>query len=295
MRVLLRAVAVAAGLAAALVPAAYAHGASLFRGTSAGAAIEVQADSRHVFYLHFDVPLDCPDGISRREEIADTRVPIRLDQTGSFSYVDVFSKGSEYYKAEIRGTMRHGRLHGTYAFGTTGGPCWTGDEVRGTPQKPEGSPVSFSLSRRKGVRFYEDKSLQQRRSANTYLPGSFPHAVYMWVGPGKVYSLTAIVRETCITHQSGFPPSSNSYDLVLTRRQASINPLTHRINVREAERVGIGPRDRQVWRLSALVDPGEVSGRLSHTYNYRPGGGDSLHCQTGAANDPTVEFDAHHS
>src|SRR3954451_15001488 len=188
------------------------------------------------------VPITCASGRSR-EVIADMRVPIRLDrQDSSFSYVDVFSKGNEYDKAEIHGTIRNGRLRGTYAFGSTAGSCFTGDGVRGTPQKPEGSPVQFSLPRRKGLRFYEDARLKERRSANTYSPGSFPHAVYMWIGHGKVYALTAIVRETCIAHQPGFPPSRNRFDLVLTRWQAPVNERTHTIHVRESERTGTGPR-----------------------------------------------------
>ena len=165
--------------------------------------------------------------------------------------------------------------------------------MRGTPQKPEGSPVSFSQSRRRGLRFFEDFRPKQRRSATTYLPGSFSPKVYMWIGHGRVYALTAIVNETCIAHQSGFPPSRNRFDLVLTRRQAAVNPKTHAIHVRESERTGTGRRDRQVWKLSALVGRDDVSGRLSHTYHYTYAGGDTLDCQTGGANDPTVEFDAH--
>ena len=178
-------------------------------------------------------------------------------------------------------------MRGEYEFSST-------NSVSGQTTRSTGD---FSLSRCKGLRFYKDSNLKQRRSATTYMDGVFPHAVYMWIGNGKAYALTAILNETCVRHQAGFPPSQNYYDLVLTRQRTAVNQRTHEIQVREVERTGTGRGDRQVWTLSADVGRRQVSGHLSHTYDYTYAAGgpfDTLHCQTGDRADPKVDFAAFH-
>jgi len=278
----------------ALAPST-AQGASFFQKKTDKTSVEVHLDSGRIIYLHLDAPVHCTDG-GFVEEIADTRTPIRVRRTGAFAFVDQFRNGSEYGKAVVKGVIRHGRLDGEYRFVHVlgGDACWSGEQIEGSAESPEGSAVPLSVSRHKGLRFYKDSG-RVGRSASTYFPNSFSPAVYMWIGGGKVYGLTAILPETCVTHQSGYPPSTNHFDLVLARTHpVRVNARTHEIHVREVDRTGTGRNDREIWNLSADVSRDAVAGDLSHTYDYRYVGGDTLHCQTGGKSGPVVEFDARH-
>src|SRR4051812_22141666 len=288
---------VAALGAMALAPSG-ALGASYFQKHTDRTSIEVHLDRGRIFYLHLDAPIHCTGGGGFVDEIADTRKPIRVRRTGAFAFVDVFRKGSEYGKAVVKGVFRRGRLVGEYRYVHilgNGSSCWSGRRIVGPAQSPEGSSVALSVSRHEGLRFFKDPLRRFGRSATTYFPGSFSPVVYMWIGHGKVYGLTAILPETCVAHQSGYPSSTNRFDLVLARKQpVRVNARTHAIRVREVERTGTGRKDRQIWKLDARVGRDDVAGALSHTYDYRYAGGDTLHCQTGGKSGPVVDFDARH-
>ena len=298
MRVGFRVLGVGAVLAAALLLPDSAPAASYFQRDAGKTSIEVHLDQRRILYLHLDAPVHCNGQAGYVEQIADTRTPIRVRRTGAFAYVDLFRKGDEYGKAVVKGVIRHGRLEGEYryVYSRGGDACWSGQSIQGTPQSPEGSAVAISVSRTKGLRFYKDRLSQASRNTSTYGPGSFPHVVYMWIGNGKAYGLTAIVSEKCVTHQAGFPPSTNFFDLVLSRsRPVRITPRTNKLHLHEVHRTGTGHGDREIWDLTADVNRDAVAGKLSHTYDYTYAGGpDTLHCQTGGSQGPDVVFDARH-
>ena len=141
-------------------------------------------------------------------------------------------------------------------FSGTSTPAGPASGSRALRHRPRARQWRCQLSRHKGLRFFKDPLRRFGRSATTYGPNSFSPVVYMWIGHGKVYGLTAILPETCVTHQSGYPPSTNHFDLVLARTHpVRVNARTHEIHVREVDRTGTGRKDREIWKLSARRPP----------------------------------------
>lgn len=279
----------------AMLPTGPARAASFFKRDAGGTSIEVHVDERKIVYLHLVVPITC-DGRTSETEIADTRVPIRLDrQTGAFSFVDLYSKSGEYSRGSLKGTIFGGRINGTYEYSSSSGSghfCWSGEARRGSPQAPEGSPVRLSLSRQKGVRFFKASLRSRRDLLTTYLADSFAPRIYMWIGGGKVYGLTAILPMTCVNREPGYPTGRARYQVVLApNRVIRVDPRTHEMRLRHLRRY---PAGKEVARLRALVGPRLVRGQVSYTsdYTYAGGTGATQHCRTGGRSGPEVDFAA---
>jgi hypothetical protein len=282
--------------AIAVLPGGSAQGASFFKSDTGKTSIEVHVDNREIIFLRHTVPISCSSGDSRDRTIS-TRIPISLNhRTGAFSTAaQGYDKWGAYHRDGFKGTIFNGRLNATYSYGYSSGYgqfCWSGAALRGTPSAPEGSPVRFLVSRQKGVRFFKDSSLGSRRETiATYFPGYVRPVVYMWIGNGRVYGLTAVLPFTCVNHDPGYPNSSSDFDVIIAPGGViRVKTRTHRIRFRHVERFVTGNRTA---RLSAVVGPHSVRGQVSSTSDYEsPGSGSTQHCQTGGRGDPGVPFAA---
>ena len=295
MRSVIRIVALAAVVAASLLPATAAQAASYFKSESGGVEIELHVVDRKIAYLRLEAPVTCDPEI----QITTATVayvlgqPIPIGRNGGFFYSDTYEgdRGGGY-RARFHGTILNGVIDAEYEYALwdgSSGYCWSGDTLaeQGTPgNPPTGSPVPLSVHRKEGLRFYSQDPIGKLGPDGWVAWDQKPH-IYMWIGGGKVYGLTAHTGETCWNSdpQPGSPSVWRTYQAWLRpTRPLAVDPKTNRFRYRK---VNAYPGFRTAWRLGGLVDRQLVRGSVG--FNER---GAPLHCQTGGRNGPAVRYGA---